>query len=720
MREQMTSFDIHRMVSELQFLVNARCKKTYQPHHEQVVLRLKPKNYPQKDLVIIRGLRLYLSSRDRPMPNQPAPFAMLLRKHLTNARIEEISQIGFDRVIKFVFDAKMGRRELIIECFRNGNLILLDENGIIIKPLTHSKLGGRIIKKGVPYESPKGSINPTTLTKSEFKEILSSSDMDLVKTLAIKTNLGGQQAELLCEKSGINSQKLSKEITTNEEFEKIFTELSHLLENLNKNSGGFLFLKSEDVNKTQNEINEAEDLSSRDDLFSELTFESSPIKISDKENVLQIYFENYNDAIDAWFGRHDSGATARRIHEKMIAEQPKGLDSESDKLSRRLVSQQKSLEKFDKEIDENRKKGLAIQENSEQIDYLISQVNQMVLEAGWNSFSTTALELEYISKIDAKDKKILLVLPNNNGNVWINIETSSQQNAQIYFAKAKKVREKSEGARDALIDTERLLKKAKKTEVKRKEKEHVTTIKRAKRLEVAKEKDKASFLAIRRKCLKKIDDLESLLISNKFPYDIPHEYDNLPRLLGRANVEIKTSKGTINAIIDGYNAPLTAGAFIDLSLKGFYDDLPINRAEEFFILQTGDPKGEEIGYIDPDNNQLRKVPLEIRTPSSINTLYGQTFEEVGLYTETPTLPFATLGTLGWAHSDSDLNDGSSQFFFFLYEAELNPAGRNLIDGRNAAFGYVVDGSEILNKLGVDDKIIAIKVLDGSDNLKAKA
>ena len=80
MREQMSSFDIHRMVDELQILINARCKKSYQPHHEQLVLRIKPKDSPQKDLVIIRGSRLYLSSRDRPMPNQPAPFAMLLRK----------------------------------------------------------------------------------------------------------------------------------------------------------------------------------------------------------------------------------------------------------------------------------------------------------------------------------------------------------------------------------------------------------------------------------------------------------------------------------------------------------------------------------------------------------------------------------------------------------------------------------------------------------------
>jgi len=238
--------------------------------------------------------------------------------------------------------------------------------------------------------------------------------------------------------------------------------------------------------------------------------------------------------------------------------------------------------------------------------------------------------------------------------------------------------------------------------------------------QIANEKNKVSFLEVRRQSLKNIDDLESLLITNKFPYEIPNQYDNLPRLLGRANVEIKTSKGNMNAIIDGYNAPLTAGAFIDLSLKGFYDGLPINRAEEFFILQTGDPKGEEIGYVDPENNELRKIPLEIRTPNSKDTLYGQTFEEVGLYTETPVLPFATLGTLGWAHSDSDLNDGSSQFFFFLYEAELNPAGRNLIDGRNAAFGYVIEGSEILNKLGVDDKINEIKVLNGSENLKLKA
>ena len=78
---------------------------------------------------------------------------------------------------------------------------------------------------------------------------------------------------------------------------------------------------------------------------------------------------------------------------------------------------------------------------------------------------------------------------------------------------------------------------------------------------------------------------------------------------------------------------------------------------------------------------------------------------MGLYKATP-VPFATLGTLGWAHSDHALDDGSSQFFMFLYEAELTPAGLNLVDGRNAAFGYVVEGFDVLEELGVDDQIVS--------------
>ena len=229
--------------------------------------------------------------------------------------------------------------------------------------------------------------------------------------------------------------------------------------------------------------------------------------------------------------------------------------------------------------------------------------------------------------------------------------------------------------------------------------------------------DRDTFLSNRRAALATIGQLEALLVGD-FPFEIPAEFADLPRLLGRATVEIETTKGTLTAVVDGYNAPLTAGAFVDLVQKGFYDGLPFTRAEDFYVLQTGDPKGPETGYIDPKTKRERTVPLEIKVPGEPVPYYNATFEDLGQFTAQPVLPFATLGTLGWAHSDHALDDGSSQFFFFLYEAELTPAGLNLVDGRYGAFGYVVDGFDALEELGIEDGIVKARVIEGAENLQA--
>jgi peptidylprolyl isomerase len=234
----------------------------------------------------------------------------------------------------------------------------------------------------------------------------------------------------------------------------------------------------------------------------------------------------------------------------------------------------------------------------------------------------------------------------------------------------------------------------------------------------AETQNREGFLAARRVALGDIGAAEALLVG-PFPFAIPSAYDSLPRLLGRATVELRTNKGTVVAVVDGYNAPLTAGAFVDLVKRGFYDGLPFNRAEDFYVLQTGDPEGPADGFIDPATKTERHVPLEIRVASEPVPFYNQTFEDLGLFKAEPVLPFNAKGTLGWAHSDEALDDGSSQFFLFLSEPELTPAGLNLIDGRYAAFGYVVEGLEVLDELSADDKIISAKVIEGADNLLAR-
>ncbi|MGD1911424.1 MAG: peptidylprolyl isomerase [Rivularia sp. (in: cyanobacteria)] len=233
--------------------------------------------------------------------------------------------------------------------------------------------------------------------------------------------------------------------------------------------------------------------------------------------------------------------------------------------------------------------------------------------------------------------------------------------------------------------------------------------------EVAKTKDKEETWIERAKLLDLVGKLEESMVTG-FPYEVPAEYSNLPQLKGRATVEIKTTKGDVEVVLDGYSAPVTAGNFVDLVKRGFYDGLEFLRAEDFYVLQAGDPPGEDVGFIDPKTGEYRAIPLEVLIEGDKEPIYGITLEEAGLYTEMPVLPFSSYGAVAMARPETEVNGGSSQFFFFLFEAELTPAGRNLLDGRYSVFGYLTKGKEVLGKIKEGDKIESAKVVQGIENL----
>lgn len=229
-------------------------------------------------------------------------------------------------------------------------------------------------------------------------------------------------------------------------------------------------------------------------------------------------------------------------------------------------------------------------------------------------------------------------------------------------------------------------------------------------------KNKPQVIVERAQALAKIGILEAAMVTG-FPYTVPSEYSNLPQLQGRATIALKTTKGDINLTVDGFSAPVTAGNFVDLVNRGFYNDLAFTRAENDYVLQIGDPPGEEVGFIDPQTKKYRAVPLEVMVKGDKEPMYGVTMEDAGRFREEPVLPFSSYGALAMARPENDPNGGSSQFFFFLFEPELTPAGRNLLDGRYTVFGYVTSGQEVLGQLKADDKIESAKVIEGGDLLK---
>ncbi|MEM9136778.1 MAG: peptidylprolyl isomerase [Cyanobacteria bacterium P01_F01_bin.42] len=230
---------------------------------------------------------------------------------------------------------------------------------------------------------------------------------------------------------------------------------------------------------------------------------------------------------------------------------------------------------------------------------------------------------------------------------------------------------------------------------------------------VAADKDIDQLRTLKTSVMGAIGQIEAAMVSG-FPFEIPEEYKDYPQLLGHATIDMQTSQGELTIVVDGFNAPLTAGNFVDLVQRKFYDGLPFIRSEESYVVQAGDPPGDEVGFINPKTKKYRAIPLEIRTEEDNDPLYGVTFEEAGLYQEQPRLPFSSYGAIALAHGD-DPNDGSSQFFFHLYDSELTPAGSNFLDGSYALFGYVTKGQEVLGEISEDDTIVSAKVTQGLDN-----
>lgn len=234
-------------------------------------------------------------------------------------------------------------------------------------------------------------------------------------------------------------------------------------------------------------------------------------------------------------------------------------------------------------------------------------------------------------------------------------------------------------------------------------------------------KDKDAVAIKQQELLGYVGAIEEAMVK-EFPFQVPSEYDSLPQLKGRATLEMKVSLksspkgekyGVLTLICDGLNAPVSAGQFVDLVQKRFYDGMEIQRADGF-VVQTGKPdKGE--GYVD-SSGSVRRIPLEVRVVGDKEPVYEYTLEDLGRFNEQPVLPFNAYGTMAMARSEFENNSASSQVFFLLKESELTPSSSNLLDGRYAVFGYAVDGQDYLADMRVGDTIEYIKILDGAQYL----
>jgi peptidyl-prolyl cis-trans isomerase B (cyclophilin B) len=189
------------------------------------------------------------------------------------------------------------------------------------------------------------------------------------------------------------------------------------------------------------------------------------------------------------------------------------------------------------------------------------------------------------------------------------------------------------------------------------------------------------------------------------------QFAGLPKLNGKATVVMTVKGKPITIEIDGTNAPISGGNFVELVQKGFYNGLTFHRVEKKpqpFVVQGGDPKGNGTGgYVPAGSSSERQIPLEIKAKGAATPSYGVTANE------DPALKQPALqhkrGAIAMARSGAP-NSASSQFYFTLSDIDF-------LDGNYAVFGKITQGLEVIDTIAVGDKITSAKVTKGIENLK---
>ena len=193
--------------------LGGRVEKIFQPSRDSLVMLIKGNAGREKLLIVANPTapRLHLTTASPENPAEPPMFCMLLRKHLSGARLASISQPPMERLAVFTFDStdEMGfpvQKRLVAELMgRTCNLYLLDPAGRILDCLRRIPLDENTKRAALPglhYQEPEKveKQNPETFT--DFAALLTQPGADLLCD-RLMDHLGGL-SPLVCREAALH------------------------------------------------------------------------------------------------------------------------------------------------------------------------------------------------------------------------------------------------------------------------------------------------------------------------------------------------------------------------------------------------------------------------------------------------------------------------------------------------------------------------------------
>ena len=208
-------------------ICDGRIAKIAQPESDELLLTIKTKE-GQRRLSISASASLpliYLTNDNKPSPMTAPNFCMLLRKHIGNGRIVDVSQPGLERIIQFRIEhldelGDLRQKTLVVEIMgKHSNIIFCDEKDQIIDSIKHvpaQMSSVREVLPGRPYFIPDTmeKQDPLTAADEDFSRALRGKPMRISKAVYTSfTGISPVVAEEICYLAGIDSQMTASDLT---------------------------------------------------------------------------------------------------------------------------------------------------------------------------------------------------------------------------------------------------------------------------------------------------------------------------------------------------------------------------------------------------------------------------------------------------------------------------------------------------------------------------
>ncbi|MDP2717636.1 MAG: NFACT family protein [Candidatus Micrarchaeota archaeon] len=211
----LSNLDVHFLVRELRDLENEHLQKVY---GFAETYRFK---FRSTDLVAHLPDAVFATPKPPAFAEHPSAFIMRMRK-LLSGRPLGISQVGFDRILRMDFL----KASVVLELFADGNLLLLDDTGIILNAWRTEEFASRKLRSGQRYVvPPMGKRHP-----AEFDApALSGLSGPLVSALSKAVNLSPLYLEEACRRAALD-KKMPVDALSDAQKQKLKVALASLLE----------------------------------------------------------------------------------------------------------------------------------------------------------------------------------------------------------------------------------------------------------------------------------------------------------------------------------------------------------------------------------------------------------------------------------------------------------------------------------------------------------